>query len=261
MWKHLDLEDDRTAKLLRDTCVDLRRWKEPEDDVQIQACKNIKLAIQALALGEQRKLFQPLEWDSPQDQTNQILRQCWFAGNHADVGGGNEDMTHANITLAWMISQLMDTIQFNAGNLWAITTTRSWSKPSPSNDLIVGSGPYSRSCRVVARAPISSTLRMYRKCGLFEFMLTSAVRSETSMLAYLMRVFGNQSRHPLRSEISWLGSLMRRMFGSLPDHPKQVYCHHSVYILRSLGIAKYTKLSPPNRDEQNSSKAALLSNP
>jgi hypothetical protein len=125
---------------------------------------NVKFAVQALALDETRRHFKPMVWD--QDQTlhpdpDFVLNQCWFAGNHSDVGGGNKDMTLANVCLAWMIGQLTDKIQFDHDNLWAITTTRIWSKPSPSDDP---NGEYlsgKRKIRVETKAPISPELREY----------------------------------------------------------------------------------------------------
>ena len=35
------------------------------------------------------------------------LRQVWFPGVHSNIGGGIDDQSLANITLAWMISQLL----------------------------------------------------------------------------------------------------------------------------------------------------------
>ena len=34
------------------------------------------------------------------------LRQVWFPGVHSNIGGGYDDQQLANITLAWMMSQL-----------------------------------------------------------------------------------------------------------------------------------------------------------
>lgn len=125
--------------------------------------RKVKFAVQALALDERRRHFKPMVWTDLEDPESQTLTQCWFAGNHSDVGGGNEDMTLANITLAWMIGQLTDNIDFNRDNIWAITTTRSWSRPSifddpPSTET---STPGIRTCKVVATSPISSKLCMY----------------------------------------------------------------------------------------------------
>ena len=42
----------------------------------------------------------------------QNLRQVWFPGVHANIGGGYDDQGQANITLAWMISQTSPFLEF-----------------------------------------------------------------------------------------------------------------------------------------------------
>lgn len=69
-------------------------------------------AFQALALDEHRSAFQPAVWEKPPgNRTN--LRQVWFPGAHSNVGGGSyHDQGIANITLAWMMSQVDHNIDF-----------------------------------------------------------------------------------------------------------------------------------------------------
>ena len=43
---------------------------------------------------------------------SQNLRQVWFPGVHSNIGGGYADQEIANITLAWMMSQLQAMIDF-----------------------------------------------------------------------------------------------------------------------------------------------------
>jgi hypothetical protein len=43
----------------------------------------------------------------------QHLVQVWFPGVHSNIGGGIEDQGIADITLAWMMSQLKDMITFD----------------------------------------------------------------------------------------------------------------------------------------------------
>ena len=81
--------------------------------VNSRLCANIEVAIQALALNERRKHFQPTVWEVNPLATNQILKQCWFLGTHSDVGGGNQDTGLANITLVWMIAQLEKYVGFD----------------------------------------------------------------------------------------------------------------------------------------------------
>ncbi|KAF2463083.1 uncharacterized protein BDR25DRAFT_246524 [Lindgomyces ingoldianus] len=63
-------------------------------------------AIHAISLDEDRKSFMPTIWELPNPVPGQSLNQVWFAGSHSDVGGSYDDTRAADITLAWMISQL-----------------------------------------------------------------------------------------------------------------------------------------------------------
>ncbi|KAH8588897.1 hypothetical protein B0O99DRAFT_677108 [Bisporella sp. PMI_857] len=251
MWKHLkNGEDSKESEDLEKRCKTFLEWGElrrGEKEVQIEACavwdtvsavafpmpahvpqtsrrryrtvgesipKNIKLAIQALALDETRRHFKPMVWDERKKLEHQKLIQCWFAGNHADVGGGNKDMTLANISLAWMIGQLTDKIHFDQNNLWAITTTRSWSKPSPSDELADTSpDPRMRNCKVVATAPISPDL--------------------------------------LRSKDSWSQFFQKKLGGSRVRSPEQGSIHYSVCIFDHLGIAEYKTYFPESADTES----------
>ncbi|GGZ10055.1 DUF2235 domain-containing protein [Pseudoduganella plicata] len=65
--------------------------------------ENIAHARHALALHELRAQFAPLLWDHCRPA--QSLLQVWFAGAHADVGGGYEDTTLSDIALEWMASE------------------------------------------------------------------------------------------------------------------------------------------------------------
>lgn len=188
-WSHLNSSDSQQVQAFKDWCTEIKGWGElVKETVEIKACavwdtvkaikpshypavdeivpKNVKLAIQALALGEKRNLFSPMKWRLAADSQDQKLSQVWFAGNHSDVGGGNPDMTLANITLAWMIGQLTSQIHFSHDTLWSITTTREWSKPSAANvdeDLEDKQNKGFEQCKVVATAPISSELREYNQ--------------------------------------------------------------------------------------------------
>ena len=75
---------------------------------------HIENAYQALALDENRSAFSPAVWEKPPgNMTN--LRQVWFPGVHSNIGGGSyADQGMANITLAWMMSQLEPFIEFDA---------------------------------------------------------------------------------------------------------------------------------------------------
>jgi uncharacterized protein (DUF2235 family) len=64
-------------------------------------CKIVKHGCHALAIDEHRDEFVPTLWTgaAPQDS---IIEQVWFAGAHADVGGGYITRTLADIPLVWM---------------------------------------------------------------------------------------------------------------------------------------------------------------
>jgi hypothetical protein len=72
-------------------------------DTKLSNC--IENAFQALALDENRSSFAPAVWEKPEGNRT-TLRQVWFPGAHSNVGGGYDDMQIANISLAWMMSQL-----------------------------------------------------------------------------------------------------------------------------------------------------------
>ncbi|KAL8861658.1 MAG: hypothetical protein Q9178_001859 [Gyalolechia marmorata] len=79
-------------------------------DTSLDNC--IENAYQALALDENRSAFSPAVWEKLQGNTTN-LRQVWFPGVHSNIGGGYPDQGLANITLAWMMSQLEPFIDFD----------------------------------------------------------------------------------------------------------------------------------------------------
>lgn len=75
---------------------------------------NVEYAFHALALDEHRKPFSPTIWEKPEGQElPRLLKQCWFPGVHSNIGGSYDDTGIADITLAWMISQLSPLLSFD----------------------------------------------------------------------------------------------------------------------------------------------------
>lgn len=76
---------------------------------------NIEYAFQALALDEHRRSFSPTVWDWPHVESYdlKVLKQTWFPGVHSDIGGSYDDTALANLTLAWMVSQLDPILTMN----------------------------------------------------------------------------------------------------------------------------------------------------
>jgi uncharacterized protein (DUF2235 family) len=76
---------------------------------------NVIHARHALSLDDERRTFFPILWDEEAEQRLQKhddsnipkdrLLQVWFAGVHANVGGGYPDDRLANISLCWMIEE------------------------------------------------------------------------------------------------------------------------------------------------------------
>jgi uncharacterized protein (DUF2235 family) len=61
-------------------------------------------AYHALALDEMRRTFSPTLW-TKRSPTNKEVVQMWFAGVHADVGGGYRETGLSDTTLQWMIER------------------------------------------------------------------------------------------------------------------------------------------------------------
>jgi uncharacterized protein (DUF2235 family) len=78
---------------------------------------SVKKFRQAMSIDERRAMFRLNRWNDPQKyrsdpfdrstETDQDIRQVWFAGVHADVGGGypEEQSGLSKFPLLWMIAQ------------------------------------------------------------------------------------------------------------------------------------------------------------
>jgi uncharacterized protein (DUF2235 family) len=58
-------------------------------------------AYHALAIDEYREDFQPTLWDAT-TETNKVVEQCWFIGDHGNVGGGDPTNTLWKLPYVWM---------------------------------------------------------------------------------------------------------------------------------------------------------------
>lgn len=87
-------------------------------NTQLSSC--VENAFQALALDERRASFSPTLWERPpgDEGRDTKLRQVWFPGVHSNVGGSYPDQELANITLAWMMSQLMPFLDLDTNVLF-----------------------------------------------------------------------------------------------------------------------------------------------
>ncbi|MET0376955.1 MAG: DUF2235 domain-containing protein, partial [Rhizorhabdus sp.] len=92
-------------------------WVWPMTMTDYRLGDHVLAARHALALDDERDAFQPLLWDEfhehrrakamPDGASQQVardrLQQVWFAGMHADVGGGYPDDSLAYVSLDWML--------------------------------------------------------------------------------------------------------------------------------------------------------------
>ncbi|MEV7886418.1 DUF2235 domain-containing protein [Streptomyces sp. NPDC002817] len=67
----------------------------------------VRSAFHALSVDEQRSAFRPTLWHQQPgaDREGQELKQVWFAGVHADVGGGYKEAGLSDVALLWMVDQ------------------------------------------------------------------------------------------------------------------------------------------------------------
>lgn len=61
----------------------------------------VENAFHAVAVDEHREPYRVTLW-VPKEKPNQVIEQRWFAGAHADVGGGYPSRALSDITLKWM---------------------------------------------------------------------------------------------------------------------------------------------------------------
>lgn len=62
---------------------------------------NVRFGYHALAIDEKRESFTPTLWDAREG-----IEQVWFAGVHADIGGGYNETGLSDLTLAWMLTKV-----------------------------------------------------------------------------------------------------------------------------------------------------------
>ena len=68
--------------------------------------KRVKRARHALSLDDQRNTFHPRLWNEAGEEESDRIKQVWFAGVHADVGGGYPDDGLSHVSLLWMMDEV-----------------------------------------------------------------------------------------------------------------------------------------------------------
>ncbi len=64
----------------------------------------VKRACHALSIDDERRTFRPVMWDADGEEPERI-EQVWFAGVHANVGGGYPKQGMSLVALDWMMSK------------------------------------------------------------------------------------------------------------------------------------------------------------
>ncbi|KAF9011253.1 hypothetical protein BDQ17DRAFT_1345811 [Cyathus striatus] len=77
--------------------------------------EHVQCAFQAFALHESRPTFNcnKLEQTEGGKRKGQVLKQCWFSGNHLDIGGGYPEHDLADLPLIWMVANLSEMLPVN----------------------------------------------------------------------------------------------------------------------------------------------------
>lgn len=65
----------------------------------------VRHACHAVAIDDQRHTFHPVMWDERKKTPGQTIEQVWFAGVHANVGGGYPKDEMALVALNWMMAK------------------------------------------------------------------------------------------------------------------------------------------------------------
>ena len=68
----------------------------------IPVSRSVEHACQALAIDEKRVDYSPTLWEQHPQAQGQVLEQRWFAGSHADIGGGVEDSSQSDRAFLWL---------------------------------------------------------------------------------------------------------------------------------------------------------------
>jgi len=86
-------------------------WIMPISFTSQRLPRRVQTARHALALDDERDSFHPLPWDERHGEKEGRLKQVWFAGMHADVGGGYPDDSLAYVSLVWMMDEAKEFAQ------------------------------------------------------------------------------------------------------------------------------------------------------
>ncbi|KAF8576583.1 hypothetical protein K439DRAFT_1640432 [Ramaria rubella] len=97
---------------------------------------HIQHAFHAMGMHETRADFDVAKYEQTEKgrKKGQVLRQVWFSGCHSDVGGGYQSHDLADVSLAWMASNIESMLSLNLDYLRSIPRPISpWGAQIPHN--------------------------------------------------------------------------------------------------------------------------------
>ncbi|KAG1757623.1 hypothetical protein EDB19DRAFT_51538 [Suillus lakei] len=100
--------------------------------------EHIERAYQALAINETRLDFNCCKFDQTEGgrQKGQTLKQCWFSGEHSDIGGGWQEHDLSDITLAWMVANVSDMLSIDIAYIASLPDpVAPWGEQHPHEQL------------------------------------------------------------------------------------------------------------------------------
>lgn len=98
--------------------------------------EHIERAYHALAINETRLDFNCCKFAQTEGgrRKGQILKQCWFSGEHSDIGGGWQAHDLSDVTLAWMVANIGDMLSINIGYIYSLPDpVAPWGELEPHN--------------------------------------------------------------------------------------------------------------------------------
>ncbi|KAG8740035.1 hypothetical protein FRC10_004829 [Ceratobasidium sp. 414] len=119
-------------------------WDPPDSrnagkDIRIKLPPNVEHALHAMAFHENRRLFRATLFKS---NGRTRLREIWFPGAHADVGGGGNAVSGLpNISLLWVIGEMAEYLKIpndklDYPDLGTLTPTDAYHDSSPCRRLL-----------------------------------------------------------------------------------------------------------------------------
>ena len=94
----------------------ISKWYWPLDLPNRELPEIVDRACHALSLDDERRTFHPILWNERNESVkagqggkryiqDERISQVWFAGSHANVGGGYPDDLLAHVSLCWMLEE------------------------------------------------------------------------------------------------------------------------------------------------------------